>query len=128
MDDRPAIAVMYQFVHEGRPVMAGLMHREPFRPGMCRHDERIPADVIGRPLPSWWDGWLDLGDGWFAACVDMEPALLAAMLVGAGGKDGIRACSRRAVEQIVAEADAILKVPAHGDDRHNPDLDDIFAA
>jgi hypothetical protein len=128
MDDRPAIAVVYQLIEDGVPVLAGLMHREPFRPGQCRHDARIPADVIARPLPAWWDGWLDLGDGWFAAGIDLEPALLAAMLVGADDKDQIRTCSRRAVERIVAEADAVLKVPASGDDRHNPDLDDIFAA
>lgn len=126
--DDQSVAVLYQRIENGIPVMACVMHREPFDTSLCRHDARLPAEVLQVPLPSWWDGWYDLGNDWYAARIDLEPALLAALLVGANTKDQVRACSRRAIGKIVEHADAVLKVPDSGDDRHNPDLDDIMAA
>jgi len=128
LSDEQSVAVLCQRIENGIPVMACVMHREPFDTSLCRHDARLPAEVLQVPLPSWWDGWYDLGNDWYAAKIDLEPALLAALLVGANTKDQVRACSRRAIGKIVEQADAVLKVPDNGDDRHNPDLDDIMAA
>lgn len=127
-EEDQSVAVLYQLVENGIPVLACLMHPEPFNGDLCRHDARLPPEVLQVPLPDWWDGWYDLGNDWYAARIDMQPALIAALLVGATGKDQVRALSRRAIGKIVEQADAILKVPESGDERHNPDLDDIMAA
>lgn len=126
--DDQSVAIVYQLIEDGVPVMACLLHPEPFNPELCRHDARLPLEVVQVPLPSWWDGWIDLGDGWFAARIDMQAALIAALLVGASGKDQVRSRSRHAIGKIVEQADAVLKVPGTSEERHNPDLDDIMAA
>lgn len=127
-DKEQSVAVLYQLIENGKPVMSCLMHPEPFNSRLVHHDARLPPEVLQVPLPSWWDGWYDLGNDWYAARIDLEPALLAAMLVGANTKDQVRACSRRAIGKIVEQADAVLKVPESSDERHNPDLDDLMAA
>lgn len=128
MHERPAVAFVYQLIEGGVPVLAGLLHREPFEPDACRHDARIPPEVVQVSVPEYWDGWHPLGGGWFVARIDFEPALVTALLVGSVGKDEVRASVRRAVSALSAEADAVLSEPANGDDRHNPNLDDFMSA
>lgn len=127
-DSQRAVAVLYQLIDDGLPVMSCLMHPEPFHPDLCRHDGRLPAEVLEVALPTEWDDWLDLGDGWFAAQIRMDSPLIAALLIGAGsGKDEVRRASRQAVAKITEKADLVLRTADVNEDRHNPMLDEVMA-